>query len=57
MASRYSRLNMRKKACEQINAMFGLNVDVEYREDTRMYDAKSLMENVEINKEEVKTNE
>ena len=31
VASRYSRLNSRKQACEQINKMFGLNIDVEYR--------------------------
>ena len=36
MASRYSRLMMRKKACEEINRMFGLNMDCEYREDTRV---------------------
>ena len=33
IASRYSRLEMRKQACEQINAMFGLNISVEYRDD------------------------
>lgn len=33
VASRYSRLNARKQACEQINNMFGLNIDVEYRQD------------------------
>lgn len=33
VASRYSRLEMRKLACKQINEMFGLNIDVEYRED------------------------
>lgn len=33
VASRYSRLEMRKLACKQINEMFGLNVDVDYRED------------------------
>lgn len=33
VSSRYSRLEMRKKACEQINQMFGLSVSVEYRED------------------------
>lgn len=32
IASRYSRLNARKEACEQINRMFGLNLDVDYRE-------------------------
>lgn len=34
IASRYSRLQMRKQACEKINAMFGLNVNCEYREDS-----------------------
>lgn len=29
-ASRLSRLNARKEACEKINKMFGLNIDVEY---------------------------
>lgn len=33
IASRFSRLNARKQACKQINEMFGLNIDVEYRED------------------------
>jgi len=33
MASRYSRLEARKDACRQINNLFGLNLDVEYRED------------------------
>lgn len=33
IASRYSRLEMRKHACKEINEMFGLNIDVEYRSD------------------------
>lgn len=33
IASRYSRLEMRKQACKEINEMFGLNIDVEYRND------------------------
>lgn len=33
IANRYSRLEARKQACEQINKMFGLNISVEYRED------------------------
>ena len=33
MASRLSRLNARRKACEEINAMFGLDIWVEYNED------------------------
>ena len=38
IASRYSRLESRKRACREINRMFGLNIDVEYREDTRVMD-------------------
>jgi hypothetical protein len=38
MASRNSRLKMRQKACEEINNMFGLNVWVEFEEDTRVAD-------------------
>ena len=33
VASRYSRLNARRQACEQINKMFGLNIECEFRED------------------------
>ena len=33
IASRYSRLNARKQACKEINKMFKLNIDCEYRED------------------------
>ena len=32
-ASRYSRMNMRKEACKNINEMFGLNIEVDYRQD------------------------
>lgn len=35
IASRYSRLEARKQACKEINKMFGLNIDVNYREDFR----------------------
>lgn len=31
IASRYSRLNMREHACEEINKMFGWDVSIEYR--------------------------
>lgn len=34
IASRYSRINARKQACDQINEMFGLNVGCEVREFT-----------------------
>ena len=33
IASRYSRLESRREACKKINAMFGLNIDCNYRED------------------------
>ena len=33
VASRYSRLNARRQACEQINKIFGLNVDCDFREE------------------------
>lgn len=33
IASRYSRLNARRDACKKINAMFGLEVWCDYRED------------------------
>lgn len=39
VSSRYTRLEMRKKACKDINKMFGLNVNVEYREDIQVVDA------------------
>ena len=36
IAARYSRLNARRKACEEINRMFGLDVWCDYREDYQM---------------------
>ena len=38
VASRYSRLESRRKACDQINKMFGLDIWVDYREDYRQLD-------------------
>lgn len=38
IASRYSRLNARRQACEKINKMFGLEIEVDYREDYREAD-------------------
>lgn len=32
-ASRFSRLNARREACEEINIMFGLDIDVKFREE------------------------
>ena len=33
IASRYSRLESRRQACKQINEMFGLDIQCDYRED------------------------
>lgn len=38
IASRYSRLEMRRQAVDKINKMFGLNIEVYYREDFREMD-------------------
>lgn len=43
IASRYSRLNARKDACEEINKMFDLNIDVEYRDDFREQDDEFML--------------
>ena len=36
MASRYSRLEARRQACDEINRKFGLNISCDYREDTKL---------------------
>lgn len=38
IASRYPRLNARREAAEQINKMFGLNIEVDFRQDFREAD-------------------
>lgn len=38
VASRYSRLESRRKACNEINKMFGLDIWCDYREDYRQLD-------------------
>lgn len=38
IASRYSRLQARRNACEEINKMFGLEIEVDYRDDFREAD-------------------
>ena len=44
IASRYSRLEMRREACRQINAMFPeLNIDCRYREDYREADDEVMI--------------
>lgn len=42
IASRYSRLQARREACDMINKMFGLNVEVDYREDFREADDETM---------------
>ena len=43
IASRYSRLNARREAAEKINEMFGLNIEVYYREDYREIDNEIML--------------
>lgn len=38
IASRYSRLESRREACDKINKMFGLDISCDYREDYREAD-------------------
>ncbi len=44
VASRYTRLEIRQQACEKINKMFGLNIWVDYREDTKLVTDSNLVE-------------
>ena len=46
IASRYSRLEARRQACEHINRMFGLDIECNYREDYR--DIADDLENKKI---------
>lgn len=43
IASRYSRLESRRQACEQINKMFGLDIWCDYREDFREVDDETMI--------------
>ena len=54
IANRYSRLNARKKACEEINKMFNLNMNVRYRDDFREFD-EELVATGDTGGESVKT--
>lgn len=42
IASRYSRLEARRQACDEINRMFGLDIDCDYREDYREMDDETM---------------
>lgn len=43
IASRYSGLNARRKACDMINEMFGLEIECDYREDFREQDDEYMI--------------
>lgn len=43
IASRYSRLNARRQAAKQINEMFGLNIEVNFRADFREADDDMIL--------------
>ena len=45
IASRYSRITMRRLACDSINKMFGLNIECDYREDFRQTDDENMILN------------
>ena len=47
IASRYSRLEARRQAANEINKMFGLNIDVNFREDFSL-DVNELEEEIEV---------
>ena len=44
IASRYSRLNARRQSADQINKMFGLNIEVNFREDYREADDEIMFQ-------------
>lgn len=44
VASRYSRLNARRQACEQINKMFGLDIWCDYRKDYQVPELPTVEE-------------
>lgn len=52
VSSRYSRLEARREACEQINEMFGLDIWVDYREDYQDTETKDD-ESIDIEEEGV----
>ena len=48
IASRNTRLNARKQACDEINKMFGLNISVSYKEDYQVLDLETNKSEVDI---------
>ena len=59
VAQQFVRLNPRKKACEEINKMFGLNVEVTYRrlDDMALLDYELAVEGVSENMATVSGND
>lgn len=49
IASRYSRLQARREAAHKINIMFGLDIQVDFREDYRELDDEYMIEDEEGN--------
>ena len=48
IASRYSRLEARREACKKINKMFGTNIEVYFRDDTKEFD-ETFEGGIEVN--------
>ena len=48
IASRYSRLEARREACKKINKMFGTNIEVYFRDDTKEFD-ENMLGGIEVN--------
>ena len=51
IASRYSRLESRRKACEEINKLFGLDMWVDFREDLEPEASDDASDAVEVREE------
>lgn len=49
IASRYSRLESRRRGVKKINKMFGTNIEVNYREDFQQVDNDNLQDDVGAN--------
>lgn len=45
IASRYTRLEIRREACEKIKDMFNVDIEVNYREDFRQTDDENMVKN------------
>ena len=43
IASRYTRLEIRREACEKIKKLFGIEIEVDYREDFRQTDDENMI--------------